>query len=397
MLPRWSTSAYRTTPNRNTGRFIAGTGTGGLSSIFSISSSVSLHERLRTRARLTNLAVGLILLALALSLLANISHYIGEPDASAWRMGRTGKPRWREQLDRLAVLSGNDRGMAAYGETDVPLSIETTIERQDGLQELDHLVMVAAHAIWKGTDATLREHDDDWILQTIQRGGSVKTFYKHVARGVEEALKDPHSLLVFSGGQTRPDAPPTTEAQSYLRLALDSGLLPPPPEFIRATTEDFALDSYTNVLFSLARFKEVTGRWPSRMTVVGFEMKRPRFERLHRAAIKFPEDKFTYIGIDDEGDTRASYEGELKYGYQPFTEDPYGCFPPLSLKRLSRNPFMRYHPYHSSTPELAGLLEWCPDHKIQPEAGKPSLDGLYPLRLPWEETPPPPRWEREQD
>lgn len=87
---------------------------------------------------------------------------------------------------------------------------------------------------------------------------------------------------------------------------------------------------------------------------------------------------------------------QLKYGYQPFTEDPYGCFPPLSLKRLSRNPFMRYHPYHSSTPELAGLLEWCPDHKVQPDAGKPS-DGLYPLRLPWEETPPPPRWAREQD
>lgn len=56
---------------------------------------------------------------------------------------------------------------------------------------------------------------------------------------------------------------------------------------------------------------------------------------------------------------------------------------------------MRYHPYHSSTPELTGLLEWCPDHKVQPDAGKPS-DGLYPLRLPWEETPPP-RWGREQD
>lgn len=33
------------------------------------------------------------------------------------------------------------------------------------------------------TDASHREHDDDWILQPIQKGGSVKTFYKHVARG----------------------------------------------------------------------------------------------------------------------------------------------------------------------------------------------------------------------
>lgn len=45
---------------------------------------------------------------------------------------------------------------------------------------------------------------------------------------------------------------------------------------MRATTEEFALDSYTNLLFSYARFKEVTGRWPEKVTVVGFEMKRAR-------------------------------------------------------------------------------------------------------------------------
>lgn len=111
---------------------------------------------------------------------------------------------------------------------------------------------------------------------------------------VQEVLTDPRSLLIFSGyafptnhnypltflplsGQTRPDIPPTTEAQSYLRLALATHLLPPPPDFYRATTEEFALDSFENVLFSLARFKEMTGRWPERMTVIGFEMKRARY------------------------------------------------------------------------------------------------------------------------
>lgn len=147
MLPRWSTPAYRTAPNRNTGRFLVGASSG--LSIFNVSSGVSLHERLRTRARLTNLAVGLILLALTVSLLANIRHYIGEPEGYA-RVQRTGKPRWRDQLDRLAVLGGSDRGLVAYGESDAPLSIETTIDRQEGLRKLDHLVMVAAHAIWKG-------------------------------------------------------------------------------------------------------------------------------------------------------------------------------------------------------------------------------------------------------
>lgn len=51
---------------------------------------------------------------------------------------------------------------------------------------------------------------------------------------------------------------------------------------------------------------------------------------------------------------------QLNYGYTPFTRDPYGCLPPLSLKRLARNPFARYHPYHASAPELSALLEFCP-------------------------------------
>jgi hypothetical protein len=36
-----------------------------------------------------------------------------------------------------------------------------------------------------------------------------------------------------------------------------------------------------------------------------------RFEQLHRHAIGFPGDKFSYIGIDDEGDTTEHYAGEV--------------------------------------------------------------------------------------
>lgn len=113
----------------------------------------------------------------------------------------TGRPLWKERLDRLKVLGGSDRGVAAYKESDAPLSIETTIDRPEEVKKLDHLVMVAAHSIWKGCvpgfcaiivadcifayspDATHREHDHDWILQEIQKGGSIKTFYKHIEAG----------------------------------------------------------------------------------------------------------------------------------------------------------------------------------------------------------------------
>lgn len=64
-------------------------------------------------------------------------------------------------------------------------------------------------------------------------------------------------MLIYSGGQTRLHSD-MTEATSYARLAKASGFYGDAPEvdFERVTTEDYALDSLQNVLFSIARFKE---------------------------------------------------------------------------------------------------------------------------------------------
>lgn len=103
-----------------------------------------------------------------------------------------------------------------------------------------------------------------------------------------------------------------------MRLAHVSDLLPTlgfasaPSALLRATTENHALDSYQNLLFSVARFHEYTGRWPARITVVGYEMKRRRFSELHRAALRWPEARFAYVGIDAEGEDAASaQQGEV--------------------------------------------------------------------------------------
>lgn len=124
----------------------------------------------------------------------------------------------------------------------------------------------------------------------------------------------PFHLLTFSpSGHTKKESP-STEAQSYMRLAQATGLLPPEPEgYLRVTTEDDALDSFQNLLFSIARFHEYTGRYPARVTVIGYEMKRRRFEELHRAAIRWPEGRFAYVGVDAEGsDVAQAREGEVR-------------------------------------------------------------------------------------
>ena len=81
--------------------------------------------------------------------------------------------------------------------------------------------------------------------------------------------------------------------------------------FGRATTENYALDSFQNLLFSIARFREFTGHYPEHITVVGYDFKRPRFTQLHRAALRWPMEKFTYIGVDHDDHDRGAIEGEV--------------------------------------------------------------------------------------
>jgi hypothetical protein len=119
----------------------------------------------------------------------------------------------------------------------------------------------------------------------------------------------------FCRGQTRQSST-TTEGESYLRLALASNafnMTLSSTLFSRATTENYALDSYENLLFSIARFHEYTGRYPERITVVGYEMKRRRFEDLHRKALRWPKSKFRYVGVDVEDVDHFAFaqEGEV--------------------------------------------------------------------------------------
>ena len=158
---------------------------------------------------------------------------------------------------------------------------------------------------------------------------------------MEAAALDPRALLIFSGGQTRAAAGPRNEGWSYYRVAeyFDWwGYSANRPDLLReaqqrtqrtstflpvaqrAVTEEFALDSFQNVLFSLCRFKEVVGRYPDRVTIVSFTFKKPpaialrlglgacygllpkegfltspprqRFSELHRGALRFPSARF---------------------------------------------------------------------------------------------------------
>lgn len=65
-----------------------------------------------------------------------------------------------------------------------PLSITSTLSRPKSFRELNHLIIVPGHSIWKGSDPDLRLDEDEWLLEPYQKGGGrVSAFVSHIARG----------------------------------------------------------------------------------------------------------------------------------------------------------------------------------------------------------------------
>jgi len=220
-------------------------------------------------------------------------------------------------------------------------------------KQLQNLILVAGHAVYVGHDFLHPEQDRNWFLQSFQRG-EPPFYIEHIRAGIDVASRDPSSLLVFSGGQTRREAGPRSEAQSYWNLADYFRWWSLPEVSRRATTEEFARDSFENLLFAICRFKECAGRYPHMIRVVSWAFKEERFG-LHRDALRFPQSRFKFHGANQPEDLAGAQQGEIK-AITAFQTDPYGTGDDLGQKRADRNPFYRVNPYPLSCPELEGIL-----------------------------------------
>jgi hypothetical protein len=92
-------------------------------------------------------------------------------------------------------------------------------------QAFEHAIIVAGHSVMRLNQMQSAERDErSWYLLNYQIGQDFPAIISsHVRKGIELARDDEKSILIFSGGQTRVDVGPTSEAASYYYLAQQSG------------------------------------------------------------------------------------------------------------------------------------------------------------------------------
>jgi len=126
-----------------------------------------------------------------------------------------------------------------------------------------HLIIVAGHSVLIGNNGDeAATNENVWHLLDYQRGqGLPQSIVAHITAGIAEASRDPGSLLVFSGGETRADGTgPYSEGSSYFRVAdalrlweqgsheANGGITEESSNVrARTVTEEFATDSFENM------------------------------------------------------------------------------------------------------------------------------------------------------
>lgn len=68
------------------------------------------------------------------------------------------------------------------------------------------------------------------------------------------------------------------------------------PKWVFQPPQEHARDSFENLVFSVCRFREVTGRYPVNVVVASFEFKHERFAGLHLKALRWPGQRFRFLG-----------------------------------------------------------------------------------------------------
>lgn len=233
-----------------------------------------------------------------------------------------------------------------------------------------HLILVPCHSIWKGGE-DLGRNPNEWYLSSYQvEGKDHMSFIDHLLLAEESLIEDEKAILIISGGKTKAEAGPISEAESYQRLL--KSIWDRRPQMSEGSLEDrvhiepYARDSFENVLFLICKFHDICNEYPKLVTICGFDFKKNRFVHLHLGkALGFNPLRVQYKGNSPmpshQGTEREAYFEDIALNegivYDLFSKDLYGLSSSLVSKRNSRNPFRETHEYKSDNPAISFILE----------------------------------------
>ena len=162
--------------------------------------------------------------------------------------------------------------------------------------------------------------------------------------------------------QSRPDGRCyLPESISYHRLATESRHFGCDVSHHQITTEWFATDSFSNMLFNFGRYWELTGKLPQRVTAISLDFKRDRITHHFQTCVATMgiADKvdFTFLGVGNPPpDLLDQAQTSEARTLQLFRDDPYGVRQSLAAKQGTRNPHRRPHPYAQPDTPLAPVF-----------------------------------------
>lgn len=227
-----------------------------------------------------------------------------------------------------------------------------------------NLIILPCHSVYKdevisNIDPNAGSKSESWILAPFQvEADDHLSFIDHVERcNTLIKKRSDDAVLMLSGGFTKSQLE-LSESRSYFNLGLQRGWFDESMLNKSIFLEEFARDSYENVLFSLIRFYKLFHKYPKVITVVGFEFKEPRFVELHLKTLGYTGDNVEYIGIGPDFPKQTKFEtldeyttkkdnyfkdleeSEKEYAYNLFVENPFGSEgSKLHKKKISRDPW----------------------------------------------------------
>lgn len=207
-------------------------------------------------------------------------------------------------------------------------------------------------------------YDKGQIISEFQENRDV--YQQHLIESVKALSGGQFDSLIISGGFTKPNVL-KSEAQGMLDWAHDLNLAVDKKKII---LEEYARDSFENVLFSVCRFYDVYKKYPNSVTVCSWKAKERRFAIIANA-LKIPNYAFFGIAVN-----KGLEKAEAKL-FETVKNDPFFRSPELTEKRQMRDPWKKGNPYgiEKEFQKMFTMLDYMEEKH---------LTDTSQVQLPWE-------------